>query len=98
MRWKYIHLPCRRLSNKLNLNQFYKDDLPPAIVVVGDHGMADGGGHGGSSDPEILVPFVLISQGIQVNNGFVRSGDFSSICPNISGYTGKQWVCQIWRF
>ena len=33
----------------------------------------------GLSDLEILVPFVLISQGIQVNNGFVRSGDFSSI-------------------
>jgi hypothetical protein len=35
--------------------------LPPAIVVMGDHGMADGGGHGGSTTPEVLVPFLVIS-------------------------------------
>ena len=61
-------------------------------MVVGDHGMADGGGHGGSSDPEILVPFVLISQGIQVITGFIRPGDFSSIHSYISGFTGNHWV------
>ena len=38
--------------------------LAPAIVVMGDHGMAEGGGHGGSSDPEVLVPFVLISASV----------------------------------
>jgi len=35
--------------------------LPPAMVVMGDHGMAEGGGHGGSTTPEVLVPFLLIS-------------------------------------
>ena len=54
--------------------------------------MADGGGHGGSSDPEILVPFVLISQGIQVITGFIRPGDFGFIRSNISGFTGNHWV------
>jgi hypothetical protein len=28
---------------------------------MGDHGMADGGGHGGSTTPEVLVPFLVIS-------------------------------------
>merc|ERR1719295_1074904 len=49
-------------------DQLYKKEnmagLSPAVVVVGDHGMADGGGHGGSSKPEILVPFVLLQDGI----------------------------------
>ena len=43
----------------------------------------------GLSDPQILVPFVLMSQGIQVNTGLIRSGDFSSIRPDISAYSGK---------
>ena len=40
------------------------DQLPPALIVVGDHGMADGGGHGGASLPEVLVPFVLLGGGL----------------------------------
>ncbi len=43
------------------------DLLPAAIVVMGDHGMADGGGHGGSSGPEVLVPFVLMTTDVQVS-------------------------------
>ena len=35
--------------------------LPPMLVVLGDHGMADGGGHGGSSAAEVRVPCVVIS-------------------------------------
>ena len=45
-------------------NREGEDNLPPAMVVVGDHGMADGGGHGGASLPEVLVPFVLIGGGL----------------------------------
>ena len=37
-----------------------KDDLDSMMIVVGDHGMADGGGHGGSSTAEINVPCVII--------------------------------------
>ena len=45
-------------------NEDGEESLPPALVVVGDHGMADGGGHGGASLPEVLVPFVLIGGGL----------------------------------
>ncbi len=31
---------------------------------MGDHGMADGGGHGGSTIPEVLVPFLVISSSL----------------------------------
>jgi hypothetical protein len=37
------------------------DTLPPLIVVLGDHGMADVGGHGGATPAEIFVPVVAIS-------------------------------------
>jgi hypothetical protein len=57
--------------------------LPPLIVVMGDHGMADGGGHGGASDPEVMVPLVLISDALKVNTSmppitlnYVPSGRF----------------------
>ena len=31
------------------------------ILVCGDHGMSDHGGHGGASEKEVLVPAVFIS-------------------------------------
>ena len=43
---------------------FGDDELPPLILVLGDHGMADVGGHGGATPAEILVPVVAISPNI----------------------------------
>ncbi|XP_060805794.1 GPI ethanolamine phosphate transferase 2 [Amyelois transitella] len=42
------------------------------LIVCGDHGMRDAGGHGGSTPAEVLVPLVV-----------VRSDDFE--CPHPSG-------------
>uniref|UniRef100_A0A2C9GPL6 GPI ethanolamine phosphate transferase 2 C-terminal domain-containing protein n=1 Tax=Anopheles arabiensis TaxID=7173 RepID=A0A2C9GPL6_ANOAR len=33
----------------------------PLLVITGDHGMRDSGGHGGSSHPETIVPVVIVS-------------------------------------
>ena len=44
-----------------------KDGLAPMMIVVGDHGMADGGGHGGASQAEIMVPCVVISDMVSGN-------------------------------
>jgi hypothetical protein len=55
--------------------------LPPAIVVMGDHGMADGGGHGGSTIPEVLVPFLVISGSLTMQsevNILVISGSLTT--------------------
>ena len=41
--------------------------LPPLILILGDHGMADVGGHGGASPAEVLVPLVAISPNINKN-------------------------------
>ena len=41
----------------------WKENLPPMIIVLGYHGMADAGGHGGSSLMETIIP---------INNGVRR--------------------------
>ena len=46
------------------------DELPPLILVLGDHGMADVGGHGGATPAEILVPVVAISPNINRSKVF----------------------------
>ena len=38
----------------------WKENLPPLIMVLGDHGMADAGGHGGASLAETVTPVVTI--------------------------------------
>ena len=44
--------------------------LPPLILVLGDHGMADVGGHGGATPAEVLVPVVAISPNIRQQKVF----------------------------
>ena len=38
----------------------WKENLPPMVLVLGDHGMADAGGHGGASLVETVTPVVAI--------------------------------------
>ena len=57
-------LNCTIISIYIN----YQDNLPPAVVVVGDHGMAEGGGHGGASEQELLVPLVIMSPFLEVGS------------------------------
>ncbi|CAF1312754.1 unnamed protein product [Adineta ricciae] len=44
---------------------YSKVNLNDVILITGDHGMIDQGGHGGSSNEEIFVPAVFISKGFQ---------------------------------
>ncbi|XP_036424535.1 GPI ethanolamine phosphate transferase 2 [Colossoma macropomum] len=39
--------------------------LPNLMVLCGDHGMSETGSHGGSSEPEISTPLILISPAFQ---------------------------------
>lgn len=43
-------------------NKFVKrsKDSHNLLIITGDHGMRDAGGHGGSSQDEILVPLILL--------------------------------------
>ena len=38
----------------------WKENLPPMVLVLGDHGMADAGGHGGASLVETITPVVAL--------------------------------------
>lgn len=53
------------------------------VVVTGDHGMKEGGGHGGSSTFETHVPLAIV--GISCHNGFARQSD---IVPTLSVLLG----------
>ena len=66
----------------------WKFGLPPLIIVLGDHGMADGGGHGGSSDSETLTPMIFISPEISTlvqRSQFIKQVD---LVPTLAWLTG----------
>ncbi|XP_016095552.1 GPI ethanolamine phosphate transferase 2-like [Sinocyclocheilus grahami] len=48
--------------------------LPNLLVLCGDHGMSETGSHGGSSEPEINTPLVLISPAFRRKVGFEKPG------------------------
>ncbi|XP_054593926.2 GPI ethanolamine phosphate transferase 2 isoform X1 [Nothobranchius furzeri] len=46
--------------------------LPYLLVLCGDHGMSETGSHGGSSEPEISTPLVLISPAFRRKGGMKK--------------------------
>ncbi|KAF6372296.1 phosphatidylinositol glycan anchor biosynthesis class G [Rhinolophus ferrumequinum] len=54
------------------LAQEKKTLLPSLLVLCGDHGMSETGGHGGSSTEEVNTPLVLISSAFERKPGDVR--------------------------
>lgn len=52
--WESINLA-------VSCSQEAEGSLPYLLVLCGDHGMSETGSHGGSSEPEVNTPLVLIS-------------------------------------
>uniref|UniRef100_A0A8C1YAT4 Phosphatidylinositol glycan anchor biosynthesis class G n=1 Tax=Cyprinus carpio TaxID=7962 RepID=A0A8C1YAT4_CYPCA len=50
--------------------------LPNLLVLCGDHGMSETGSHGGSSEPEINTPLVLISPTFRRKCDFTHNKHF----------------------
>uniref|UniRef100_A0A672ZT35 GPI ethanolamine phosphate transferase 2 C-terminal domain-containing protein n=1 Tax=Sphaeramia orbicularis TaxID=375764 RepID=A0A672ZT35_9TELE len=48
--------------------------LPYLLVLCGDHGMSETGSHGGSSEPEVNTPLVLISPAFRRKVGMMKPG------------------------
>ncbi|XP_010731161.2 GPI ethanolamine phosphate transferase 2 [Larimichthys crocea] len=48
--------------------------LPYLLVLCGDHGMSETGSHGGSSEPEVNTPLVLISPAFKRKAGMEKPG------------------------
>ena len=51
--------------DRMGKGLFQKDQMltgnpPPMMVILGDHGMSDDKGHGGSSAPEATTPLIFI--------------------------------------
>ena len=72
----------RTVWGKLSSEEFL---LPPLLLVLGDHGMADGGGHGGSSPAETRVPLVIITDGLHTGDEEALQVD---IVPTLAALTG----------
>ncbi|KAJ8262471.1 hypothetical protein GJAV_G00166840 [Gymnothorax javanicus] len=53
--------------------------LPNLLVLCGDHGMSEIGSHGGSSDPEINTPLVLISPFFKKKVGMEKPGTVEQV-------------------
>ncbi|XP_029368608.1 GPI ethanolamine phosphate transferase 2 isoform X4 [Echeneis naucrates] len=47
--------------------------LPYLLVLCGDHGMSETGSHGGSSEPEVNTPLVLISPAFKRKDSNIRN-------------------------
>ena len=70
-------------------NKADKNNLPPVVAVLGDHGMAEAGGHGGASEQELLVPLVVMSPEVHVSSNKKLSERLQlDLTPTLSFLTG----------
>ena len=58
------------------------------MLVLGDHGMADGGGHGGASQAETLVPLVLVLAASPASSSLTSEALQVDIAPSLAAMTG----------
>ncbi|CAG5127325.1 unnamed protein product [Candidula unifasciata] len=64
-------------------------DGPSLLVVCGDHGMSDQGGHGGATAGEISVPVLFLSpQIVNRDSKHVASISQADLCPTLSVLLG----------
>ncbi|XP_050441011.1 GPI ethanolamine phosphate transferase 2 isoform X2 [Adelges cooleyi] len=75
----------KRIIDKLEAST---SELPSVLIVCGDHGMRDNGGHGGSSPGEVVVPLFLNIQ--NTNCGGKIEGEVLQIdfAPSLSAIMG----------
>ncbi len=55
------HIQLVSINLSVCFSQEAEGSLPYLLVLCGDHGMSETGSHGGSSEPEVNTPLVLIS-------------------------------------
>lgn len=67
------HIERESINLGVCFSQEAEGSLPYLLVLCGDHGMSETGSHGGSSEPEVNTPLVLISP------AFKRKGKQSSV-------------------
>lgn len=100
----YSHLRALRFAlpdqhidwESINLGVYFSQEadgsLPYLLVLCGDHGMSETGSHGGSSEPEVNTPLVLVSP------TFKRKGKLSCIVVLLKVAEGSGFVIKWNRF
>ena len=85
---KEMNLVVEKIFKKLQSqlgqaqNEGNEENLPHLILITGDHGMANQGGHGGDSEPEVTTPLVLLTVCPNLRTAVRKLGsneDFKSI-------------------
>ncbi|KAK7100707.1 GPI ethanolamine phosphate transferase 2-like [Littorina saxatilis] len=68
----------------------WNSDPPSVLVICGDHGMSDQGGHGGASPGEINVPIIILSPHALFQQQKTRTRGLQQIdlCPTLSALMG----------
>ncbi|XP_072172994.1 GPI ethanolamine phosphate transferase 2-like [Diadema setosum] len=55
------------------VQQDLENTLPSLLVLCGDHGMSEGGSHGGASQGEVLTPLIFISSAYSGGRGMLET-------------------------
>ena len=68
----------RKIYSSLN-----EDDM---LCIVSDHGMANEGGHGGTSKMEVITPMILISNSKSLPDSRMNDSEFLDLIENIKTF------------
>ncbi|XP_027844356.2 GPI ethanolamine phosphate transferase 2 [Aphis gossypii] len=66
-----------------------KSELPSVLIVCGDHGMRDNGGHGGSSIGEVMVPLFVYFKNKKCGGSINEEIMQTDFVPSISVIMGQ---------
>ena len=62
------------------------------MIVCGDHGMSDQGGHGGATESEIKVPVIFLRTG-EISSQKKKKGIDREPAMYLLSFFNNQWNC-----
>ncbi|XP_063994998.1 GPI ethanolamine phosphate transferase 2 [Diachasmimorpha longicaudata] len=68
-----------------SINKWNNDGIPAILIVCGDHGMKNSGGHGGATPEETLVPFVVFGESCPGESSQIEQVDIATTLSMILG-------------
>lgn len=80
----FLYMQWKSINPSVCSSQEAEGTLPYLLVLCGDHGMSETGSHGGSSEPEVSTPLVLISPAFKRKGKLLvhLSTPFATLCQH----------------